>query len=390
MKLNKTRILSALTVTFSSIAFYMALQNWDAVVGLAAKGWSVLSPFVTGLCIAFVLAQPMNFMERRLFKKLNEKGSKVWTKLRRPVCLMLTLLLMAGLAAAVVLLVAPQVKDSALLLVEQLPTAMETAKTEVTALADKYGLTLDTLNSLDIDWQTMNRKALDFIKEGGGKWLGGAVSAASGFFGRVMNGVMGFIFAIYILAIKEQLAAQTRRAMFALMKKERVERILGVAKLVNSIFSNFIVGQCTEGLILGTLVYIGMEILAMPYAAMVGTLMACTSLIPIFGAFIGTAVGALMICIVSPMKALWFVIFILVLQQIEGNLIYPKVVGRSIGLPGIWVLAAVTLGGSLFGAGAMLISVPICSVLYSLFRDFVRRRTPGETPAPTDTGPAGG
>ena len=375
MKLDKNRIYSALTVTFASIAFYMILKNWTEFWGVIGNCFTVISPFLTGLCIAFVLAQPMNLIERRLFKKLNEKNYPFWNRARRSVCLILTLILVFGLIAVIVLLIAPQVRDSAIRLSNQLPTFMSAARDKIKEFAESYGIELTSLDDIDIDWKSISQKAIDYIQSGGGQWLGSTITAASGFFSHMMSDAMGFIFAMYILSTKEKLAGQVRRALYACFRKERVESMLRLATLVNSTFSNFVVGQCAEGLILGTLVYIGMTILGLPYAAMIGTLLACTSLIPIFGAFIGTCIGALMIFMVEPVQALWFVIFILVLQQIEGNLIYPRVVGKSIGLPGIWVLAAVTFSGAVFGPGAMLISVPICSVLYTLFREFVHSRT---------------
>ena len=201
----------------------------------------------------------------------------------------------------------------------------------------------------------------------GGGLIGGVVSGLSTF-------VIGLIFSFYILLQKERLARQGRQCLYALLPERAADRTLEVLRLTDRTFSGFLSGQCLEACILGTLFVVAMSLFRMPYALLVGVLIALTALIPIVGAFIGCAVGALLIAISDPRQALVFVILFLVLQQIEGNLIYPHVVGSSVGLPSIWVLAAVTLGGKLMGIAGMLFFIPLCSVLYALFRQFVIRR----------------
>ena len=204
--------------------------------------------------------------------------------------------------------------------------------------------------------------------------LSSTVSVASSVIGGVVNFILAFTFSIYVVHQKERLGSQAKRLLYAYLPEARSDRIIEILSLSHKTFSNFITGQFTEAIILGALCFVGMSIFRFPYALMISVLVGFTALIPIVGAFIGTIVGALLIVTVSPIQALWFILFILVLQQIEGNLIYPRVVGTSVGLPGIWVLVAVTAGGSLYGIVGMLFSVPVSSVLYCLLRETVRRR----------------
>ena len=209
-------------------------------------------------------------------------------------------------------------------------------------------------------------------------WGGALLSTGGGLIGGVISGVstfvIGLIFSFYILLQKETLARQGRQVLYALLPQRRAGQCLAVLRLANRTFSSFLSGQCLEACILGTLFVVSMTLFRMPYALLVGVLIALTALIPIVGAFIGCAVGAMLIAVTDPWKALMFIVLFLVLQQVEGNLIYPHVVGSSVGLPSIWVLAAVTLGGSLLGIAGMLFFIPLCSVLYALFRDFVKNR----------------
>ena len=230
------------------------------------------------------------------------------------------------------------------------------------------------MGDLAIDWKSLSQKALSLAQS----WGGSLISSGGGLMVGVVSGVstfvIGLIFSFYILLQKEKLARQGRQVLYGLLPLKRADRALEVLRLAERTFSNFLSGQCVEACILGTLFVIAMTIFRMPYALLVGVLIALTALIPIVGAFIGCAVGALLIAITDPWKALAFIILFLVLLQIEGNLIYPHVVGSSVGLPSIWVLAAVTLGGKLMGVGGMLFFIPLCSVLYALFRDFVKGR----------------
>ena len=256
----------------------------------------------------------------------------------------------------------------------QIPAAFLRLQAQINDLSDVLPAIQEWLAEQQIDWESLTRKALEYIQAVGGR----IVSSGGGFIGGVVSGVstfvIGLIFSFYILLQKEKLSRHGRQVIYGLLPLEKADRTLEILRLANRTFSSFLSGQCLEACILGTLFAVAMTIFRMPYALLVGVLIALTALIPIVGAFIGCGVGALLIAIDDPWKALWFVVMFLVLQQIEGNLIYPHVVGSSVGLPSIWVLAAVTLGGSLMGVLGMLLFIPLCSVVYSLFRAYVKDR----------------
>ena len=231
-----------------------------------------------------------------------------------------------------------------------------------------------TLPEISLDVAKLTQIAKEIISDYGSNVLDTTVNVTASIVSAIVDIVLGFVFAIYLLAQKEKLGNQTERATKAVLGPQRAEKLVDITSLTNGVFTKFVTGQLTEACIIGVLCFIGMLIFRMPYAAIISVLVGFTALVPIFGAFIGTGVGAFLILLESPAKAFWFIVFIIVLQQLEGNLIYPRVVGKSVGLPGIWVLAAVTIGGGLFGVLGMLFSVPICSVLYVLFKEFVNKK----------------
>lgn len=370
MEWNKQTIRSLLLVVCGGATFYAALQNLSAVfLGLR---WllGILSPFLLGGTIAFILNVPMRAIERRLFPQNRRAG-----KLRRPLALVLTLLALIGVLTLAALVIGPGIKDAVMTLAEQIPGAAERLWEKLLEL-EAYLPQLEALLAEVAveDWRSLSQKAVEMLRSWGGRLL----SSGSGLVGGVVSGVatfvIGLIFSFYILLQKEKLARQGRQVLYALLPERRADRILEVLRLANRTFSGFLSGQCLEAVILGTLFVIAMTLFSMPYAALVGVLIALTALIPVVGAFIGCGVGALLIAVTDPVKALIFIVMFLVLQQIEGNLIYPHVVGNSVGLPSIWVLAAVTLGGSLMGVTGILFFIPLCSVLYALFRGFVKAR----------------
>ncbi len=339
-----------------------------------AVGWllGILAPFLLGGAMAFVLNVPMRAIERRLFPV--RPGRRV-KKGRRPLALLITLLAVIGVLVLASSVIGPGIAEAVRSLAAQVPAAAERLWEQVSRL-EQY---LPALESLLADWnmedwKNITQKAAELLQT----WGGGIVSSGSMVIGGVVSGVSTFvialIFSFYILLQKEKLGRQGRQVLYALLPERRADRTLEILRLSSRTFSSFLSGQCLEACILGTLFVVSMTIFRMPYALLVGVLIALTALIPIVGAFIGCAVGALLIAIADPWKALGFVVLFLVLQQVEGNLIYPHVVGSSVGLPSIWVLAAVTLGGKLMGIVGMLLFIPLCSVLYALFRDYVKTR----------------
>ena len=372
MEWKKENLRGLLLVVCGGIAFYSLLQNLPAVA--MAVGWllGILAPFLLGGAMAFVLNVPMRAIERRLFPV--RPGRRV-KKGRRPLALLITLLAVIGVLVLASSVIGPGLAEEVRSLAAQVPAAAERLWEQVSRL-EQY---LPALESLLADWnmedwKNITQKAAELLQT----WGGGIVSSGSMVIGGVVSGVSTFvialIFSFYILLQKEKLGRQGRQVLYALLPERRADRTLEILRLSSRTFSSFLSGQCLEACILGTLFVVSMTIFRMPYALLVGVLIALTALIPIVGAFIGCAVGALLIAIADPWKALGFVVLFLVLQQVEGNLIYPHVVGSSVGLPSIWVLAAVTLGGKLMGIVGMLLFIPLCSVLYALFRDYVKTR----------------
>ena len=373
MEWNKQNIKGLLLVVCGGVAFYCALQNLDVVWGAVRGLLGILAPFLLGGALAFVLNVPMRAIERHLLQ-----NSRRGAKLRRPLALVLTLLAVLGVLALASLVIGPGIADAVMSIIREIPAAFDRLQKQLNGLAESLAVYLpmiqEWLAGVNIDWESLSRRVLEYAQALGS----GIVSSGGGFIGGVVSGVstfvIGLIFSIYILLQKEKLSRHGRQVIYGLLPLRQADRTLEILRLASRTFSSFLSGQCLEACILGTLFAVAMTIFRMPYALLVGVLIALTALIPIVGAFIGCAVGALLIAIDDPWKALWFIVLFLVLQQIEGNLIYPHVVGSSVGLPSIWVLAAVTLGGSLMGITGMLFFIPLCSVLYALFRSYVKER----------------
>ena len=373
MEWNKQNIKGLLLVVCGGVAFYCALQNLDVVWGAVRGLLGILAPFLLGGALAFVLNVPMRAIERHLLQ-----NSRRGAKLRRPLALVLTLLAVLGVLALASLVIGPGIADAVMSIIREIPAAFDRLQKQLNGLAESLAAYLpmiqEWLAGVNIDWESLSRRVLEYAQALGS----GIVSSGGGFIGGVVSGVstfvIGLIFSFYILLQKEKLSRHGRQVIYGLLPLRQADRTLEILRLASRTFSSFLSGQCLEACILGTLFAVAMTIFRMPYALLVGVLIALTALIPIVGAFIGCAVGALLIAIDDPWKALWFIVLFLVLQQIEGNLIYPHVVGSSVGLPSIWVLAAVTLGGSLMGITGMLFFIPLCSVLYALFRSYVKDR----------------
>ncbi len=369
MEWNKQTIKGLLAVVCGGVAFYWVLQNLWALGG--AVGWllGILAPFLLGGAIAFILNVPMRAIERNLMPR-----DKSAARFRRPMALVLALVGVLGVLALASWVIGPGIAEAVMSIVNQIPQAAKRLQEQLLELEEYLPQLEAIIAELDINWGELSKKAIDLAQD----WGSGLLSSGSGFIGGVVSGVstfvIGLIFSFYILLQKEKLSRQARQVFYAILPERWADRLLEVLRLAERTFSSFLSGQCLEACILGTLFVVAMTLFQIPYALLVGVLIALTALIPIVGAFIGCAVGALLIAIDDPWKALWFIVLFLVLQQVEGNLIYPHVVGSSVGLPSIWVLFAVTLGGSLMGILGMLVFIPVCSVLYALFRGYVKDR----------------
>lgn len=350
-------------VVFSIFCLYLCIHYWDSAAELIKKCLSAAGPFFLGCTIAYPLNILMSFYERHWFPKSVRKSTM---RSRRPICLVLALLTLAAFIALVIGLVVPQIISCFSLLIAEIPNAMTSIIQKLNEWEFIPDDIITTLSS--IDWKSIITQIYEFLKSGLSSVVDVVVSTVSSVVSVITSGFLGLIFSLYLLLGKDKLLAQCRRITSRYIKAKWLEKINYVLSILNDTFHKFIVGQCTEAVILGVLCTIGMTILRLPYAAMLGALTALMALIPIVGAFISGAIGAFLIFMESPIKALVFLIFIVVLQQLEGNLIYPKVVGSSIGLPGLWVLTAVTIGGSVMGIAGMLIAVPVAAALYRILR----------------------
>ena len=334
----------------------------------------MLTPFLVGAAMAFVLNLPTRFIEQKLLKKWKNPKQ---AGLKRATSIVLALLFVVAVLVFVVLTVVPQLTRTLMELGTVIPNFFRGLVKNLEALAIQYPEWKDvlaTLEEISIDWNSVITYATGVLKDGLGNVLSSTVGFAGSVAGALFDGVISFVFAIYILSGKEKLGKQAKKLLHAYLPEKAFAKTMKVLALCNHNFAKFISGQCLEAVILGTLFVICMSIFGMPYAVLVGVLIAFTALIPIVGAFIGCAVGAFLILMVSPIKALIFVIMFLVLQQLEGNLIYPKVVGNSVGLPAIWVLVAVSVGGSMFGIVGMLVFIPLMSTVYALLKENVNSR----------------
>ena len=374
MELNKQNIKKILLIITFSVVLFSAVQNYEDVLSISGSFLRVFKPFFIGCAMAFILNVFMRPVETRLFAPLNRRGGKVWTAIRRPISLVIAFAVVLGISFVLLFMLIPEIGRTGKAIADQLPEQLDRFFGWLTMQLSSLNLSVEMLQNWKIDWNKVVSTALNYLKTGGSAVVNTTVGITSSIVSGVANLVLGLVFSIYLLLQKEKMAAQCTNLMKAFLPAKAVAWILEVGSLSNRIFSNFVSGQCLDATILGLLCFVGMSILKLPYALVISALVGVTALLPVFGAFIGGGVGALLILMEDPMRAVWFVVFLIILQQLEGNLIYPKVVGSSVGLPGLWVLMAVTVGGSFGGVIGMLLSVPACSVIYAVVQKIVRER----------------
>lgn len=358
---------------------FLLINYWEKISGISSVIMYAITPLIGGIVIAYIVNIPMQFYENTFFKGFNNKFMRF---IKRPVCMLLSFVTVIAIVVAVVVLILPELMDCIDIIIKVVPPFFRDTFIE---LENKYEISSffsqNVVNQFeDIkDVTDVVSKFIQVFFSGFGNVLGSIVSVVSATFSTMFSVFMSFVFAIYLLAGKERIFSGTSNVVKAYFSESVVARLEKIVRVADNSFHCFIVGQCTEAIILGILCIIGMSIFGFPYATMIGTLIGFTALVPIAGAYIGAAVGAIMILTVSSwVEALLFVLFILILQQLEGNLIYPRVVGSSIGLPGIWVLATVTVSGSIGGVPAMLIGVPLVATVYRLVRGDVKKRLRNE------------
>jgi predicted PurR-regulated permease PerM len=382
MELNKKNMRKIMILITFTVLLFVGLLNLKAVMNTVNWVVGILMPFIIGGCIAFILSVPMRLFEEKLFRK-GKSTSKILEKIRRPLSLLLSILMVIGIIFIVIFLIAPELGNTVSKLIDTIPLFFDNAEKWFTNLTEKYPEIQKYVDDYQFDWQMISTKALEIVNTFGTDMLSSTVSILGSIVSTVTDFVIGFVFAIYLLSKKEKLAQQGKKILYSYLPMKRADRIVVILKLTHKSFSNFISGQCVEAVIEGCMFFLILSIIKFDYALLIGVLVGFTALIPIFGALIGCVIGTLLLFMVSPVQALWFIVIFLVLQQVDSNLVYPYVVGGSIGLPSIWVLFAVTVGGSLMGVAGMLIFIPLFSVFYVLMRENVMvrlmlRRVPEE------------
>lgn len=385
---NSKNIKKILLIITYTILLCFACVKFDVIIKALGYILNLLKPFILGFCIAFILNIPLSKIEN-IFRKMSEnkkKGKKdkkyknVQNKDAKPngklrlLSIVLSLLIFVGIILVVLFLVIPEFINTISIFKENIPEAFNTCKEWLEGVMSDNPEVIQKINDFKPDWQQLDSDLTEWIKNAATGIIGVSIDFIISLFSGVVNFFMGVIFAVYMLMQKEKLISQFKRLFIAYIPEEKCNKLFHVGGITNETFKKFFGGQFIEATLLGVLCFIGMKIFGMPYALTISVLIGVTALIPVFGAFFGTAIGAILILAVNPMQALWFVIYIIVLQQIDGNLIYPRIVGNSVGLPGIWVMLAVLIGGNSLGIIGMLIGVPIASVIYKLVKEYVNSK----------------
>ena len=375
-----------LLIAFGVLLFAL-VQNLRDVGRFFAWGMGLIYPLVLGLCIAFVLNVVMRAFENRLLRRMGKSPRAFVRRLHRPLALILTIFAFLLAIALILLVVIPGIGETVTTLIPTVQAWIERTLPRLIAFLEEHNISPEVIAELKVDWNNLFSTLFDLLRNGTGSLFDFAADFTTSIFGGIANFFLGFVLAIYVLLQKEKIAAFLDRAMSAFFSERVTAKVEEIGRLCDKTFSNFLTGQLTEAFILGGLCCVGMLIFRFPYAGIVSVLVGVSALIPVFGAFIGGGISAFLILTVNPLKALLFVVFLVILQQLENNLIYPRVVGQKVGLPGILVIAAALIGGNLGGVLTILISVPLCSVLYTLLRQLIDYRLAAKDAGPADEAP---
>ena len=380
MKLDKENTKQIIKIVIVAIVLLAVVLNLSTVWSGIKVFLNIISPFIWGLAIAFVLNIFMSFYENIVFKSRNKDAKKhVKTtdknigkkkRYKRTLSIILSIITIVAIIAIIMILILPEFYEVISNLVKNIPNYLVSLRDLAIETTERVPEINNFIQSITIDTEALKNGIMNISKD----VLDITISQATGLIGNIVNSFISIVFAVYILANKEELKLQAKKFVYARFSKEKADYIIKVSRLARTSFRNFLTGQAKEAVILGVLCAIGMWILGIPYAGPIGALTGLTAFIPIVGAFIGGFIGAVLIVVIDPIKALIFIIFIIVLQQVEGNLIYPHVVGKNMGLPGIWVLVAITIGGSLFGIVGMIIGLPIVSVFYAIIKENTNKK----------------
>lgn len=375
MNLTKKEIKKIIGIICFSIAFYFILDNLEKVKNVVDSILNTISPFLIGAGLAFVLNIPMSWFERKVFAPRKTKnGMSKKSRIARPISIIASFIFLLIIISLIIKLVIPELVSVISMFVKELPELALNVKQWAMDLTKQYPDISNQIQNIEFDWNSISNEIINFTKTLAGSLVTSSIDFIISFVGGIFDFIISMVFAIYILSSKEKLVMQFKNIINAYFHERKAKYILKICSLSKTTFYNFITGQCIEALILGTLCFIGMLMLRLPYAITISVLIAFTALIPIVGAFIGIIIGAILILSVEPIKSVIFIVFLIILQQIESNAIYPKVVGNSVGLPGMWVLVAVVVGGSFAGMLGLLLGLPIASVLYIIFKEDVKKR----------------
>lgn len=379
MKLDRKNVRTILLIIAFAVLLYTAAQNLASVYGAVRTVWRVLGVVITGLAMAFVLNVPLKLFENRVFYGMSEDRRPLVRKLRRPVSLVFALVVSLGLIGILIAVVLPQLTATVAEVAARLPEYISSAVNWLNDFLAGFGIEIESLKNFTVDWEKVFSELTTYLKEGSANVDGSSVvdtvtGVGTSVVSTVMNTFLGLVVAVYILAQKERIGRFTRRCIDAFLPQKAASGLARIASMASETFSNFVAGQLADSCILGILCYICMRIFRFPYPEVISVVIGVTSLVPMVGSFIGEVIGALLILIVSPLKALLFVVMVLAIQQVDGAFIYPRIVGRSVGLPGVAVFCAVIVGGNVAGVIGAMIGVPVCALIYALLREAVDAR----------------
>ena len=379
MKLDRKNVRTILLIIAFAVLLYTAAQNLASVYGAVRAVWRVFGVVITGLAMAFVLNVPLKLFENRVFYGMSEDRRPLVRKLRRPVSLVFALVVSLGLIGILIAVVLPQLTATVAEVAARLPEYISSAVNWLNDFLAGFGIEIESLKNFTVDWEKVFSELTTYLKEGSANVDGSSVvdtvtGVGTSVVSTVMNTFLGLVVAVYILAQKERIGRFTRCCIDAFLPQKAASGLARIASMASETFSNFVAGQLADSCILGILCYICMRIFRFPYPEVISVVIGVTSLVPMVGSFIGEVIGALLILIVSPLKALLFVVMVLAIQQVDGAFIYPRIVGRSVGLPGVAVFCAVIVGGNVAGVIGAMIGVPVCALIYALLREAVDAR----------------
>ena len=375
MEFNRKNVRTILLIIAFAVVLYTAAQNLASVYGAVKTVWNVFGVVITGLAMAFVLNVPLKLFEDRVFYGMSEDRRPLVRRLRRAVSLVCALVVSLGVIVILIAVVLPQLTQTVTEVAARLPEYISAVVNWINEFLAKFDIEIEALKEFTVDWEKVFKDLSTYLKEG--NVINTATDVGTAAASTVMNTFLGLVVAVYVLAQKERIGRFTRRCIDAFLPKRASSAISRVASMASETFSSFVAGQLADSCILGILCYICMLIFRFPYPEVISVVIGVTSLVPMVGSFIGEVIGALLILIVSPLKALLFVIMVLAIQQVDGAFIYPRIVGKSVGLPGVAVFCAVIVGGNIAGVLGAVMGVPVCAVLYALLKEAVASRLEG-------------